>query len=369
MDADTFYDALEGRGVDAGWHQDGAFLGADIRTVNLWVSLSDCGQDAPSLDLVARRVDRILPTGTEGAAYDWAVSSAVVEEVGAGAIVRPEFAPGDALFFDSFCVHQTGATPTMTAFATRSSRGSLRRRRIRWSGYRSSSDALVAPHADPQKFSSPAPRWSCWRAGARAGATARPSRRRPRQSQATVSTRPPVTAPTTTTSIPGPPLEPLILKDAPSGFTRQADSLAATGPVDLDKAVQDDPFTGETEARRLLLAAGFLQGYQRQWATEPGVSQNFIYVYQFETPEAAASYITHWRAAAVAGPTRSAPVPFTPGLPGAVGLKGNDERGSSGLVVFSKGPYAVQAVVTGDAGVDQSGPAAELALAQYALLP
>lgn len=114
MDADTFYDALEGRGVDAGWHQDGAFLGADIRTVNLWVSLSDCGQDAPSLDLVARRVDRILPTGTEGAAYDWAVSSAVVEEVGAGAIVRPEFAPGDALFFDSFCVHQTGATPTMT---------------------------------------------------------------------------------------------------------------------------------------------------------------------------------------------------------------------------------------------------------------
>jgi hypothetical protein len=186
---------------------------------------------------------------------------------------------------------------------------------------------------------------------------------------ATVSTRPPVTAPTTTTSIPGPPLEPLILKDAPSGFTRQADSFAATGPVDLDKAVQDDPFTGETEARQLLLAAGFLQGYQRQWATEPAVSQNFIYVYQFETPEGAASYITHWQAAAVAGPTRSAPVPFTPGLPGSVGLKGNDERGSSGLVAFSKGPYAVQAVVTGDAGVDQSGPAAELALAQYALLP
>jgi hypothetical protein len=36
-----------------------------------------------------------------------------VEEAGAGAIVRPEFAPGDALFFDGMCVHQTGATPTM----------------------------------------------------------------------------------------------------------------------------------------------------------------------------------------------------------------------------------------------------------------
>ena len=112
--ADEFFDALDGRGVDSGWHQDGAFLGADVRTMNLWVSLSDCGRDAPSLDLVARRVDRILPTGTEGAAFDWAASSAVVEEVGAGAIVRPEFAPGDALFFDGFCVHQTGATPGMT---------------------------------------------------------------------------------------------------------------------------------------------------------------------------------------------------------------------------------------------------------------
>ena len=112
--ADQFFDALDDRGVDSGWHQDGAFLGADVRTMNLWVALSECGRDAPSLDLVARRVDRILPTGTEGSAFEWAASTAVVEGVGAGAIVRPEFAPGDALFFDGFCVHQTGATPAMT---------------------------------------------------------------------------------------------------------------------------------------------------------------------------------------------------------------------------------------------------------------
>jgi len=185
----------------------------------------------------------------------------------------------------------------------------------------------------------------------------------------TVSTRPPVTATTTTSSVPGRPLEPMILKVAPSGFPRQPDALAATGPVGLAKAAQDDPFSGENAARQILLAAGFLQGYQRQWATEPAVNQNFIYVYQFETPEGAASYITHWRAAAVAGPTRKAPVPFASALPGAVGLKGNDERGSSGLVLFSKGPYAVQAVVTGDTGVDQSAPDDQLAFAQYALLP
>jgi hypothetical protein len=192
--------------------------------------------------------------------------------------------------------------------------------------------------------------------------------------KAPASTRPPtthpaVTASTTTTSIPGPPLEPLILKVAPSGFDRKADSFADTGPVDLNKAAKDDPFSEENEARRILLAAGFLQGYQRQWATEPAVSQNFVYVYQFETPEGAASYLTQWREAAVAGPTRAAPVPFTPSLPGATGLKTNDDQGSSGLVLFSKGPYAVQAVVTGAPGVDQSEPAGDLAFAQYALLP
>jgi hypothetical protein len=185
----------------------------------------------------------------------------------------------------------------------------------------------------------------------------------------TVSTRPPVTGSTTTTSIPGPPLEPLILKVAPSGFARKPDSFAATGPVDLKKAAQDDPFSKASDARQVLVAAGFLQGYQRQWATEPAVSQNFIYVYQFETPEGAASYLAQWREAAVAGPTRAAPVPFTPSLAGAIGLKTNDTQGSSGLVLFSKGPYAVQAVVTGAPGVDQSEPAGELAFAQYALLP
>ncbi len=112
--SDKFFEALDGRGADSGWHQDGAFLGADVRTMNLWVALSDCGRDAPSLDLVARRVERILPTGTEGAAFDWAASTAVVEALGAGSIVRPDFAAGDALFFDGFLVHQTGANPEMT---------------------------------------------------------------------------------------------------------------------------------------------------------------------------------------------------------------------------------------------------------------
>ena len=42
------------KGGNKGWHQDGRFMGADIRTVNLWIALSDCGSDmaAPELQLV-----------------------------------------------------------------------------------------------------------------------------------------------------------------------------------------------------------------------------------------------------------------------------------------------------------------------------
>ena len=38
--------------TSADWHQDGAFLGSGIRTINMWLSLSQCGADAPGLDIV-----------------------------------------------------------------------------------------------------------------------------------------------------------------------------------------------------------------------------------------------------------------------------------------------------------------------------
>jgi Phytanoyl-CoA dioxygenase (PhyH) len=98
------------------WHQDGAFLGRHARTLNLWLALSPCGRDAPGLDIVPRRLDDILPTGTDGAIFDWSVSPTLVEEAagGANAILRPEFSPGDALLFDHLFVHRTGIAPGMT---------------------------------------------------------------------------------------------------------------------------------------------------------------------------------------------------------------------------------------------------------------
>jgi hypothetical protein len=98
------------------WHQDGAFLGRDVTTLNLWLALSPCGTDAPGLDIVPRRFDEVLPTGTDGALFDWSVSPDLVEEAAGGpdAIQRPEFGPGDALLFDHVFVHRTAIAPGMT---------------------------------------------------------------------------------------------------------------------------------------------------------------------------------------------------------------------------------------------------------------
>ena len=95
------------------WHQDGAFLGRETRTINVWLACSTCGIDAPSLDLVARRLD-LVETGTGSAAFSWSVAREVGDRVGGDDIVRPVFAPGDAILFDHFNLHRTGVAPGMT---------------------------------------------------------------------------------------------------------------------------------------------------------------------------------------------------------------------------------------------------------------
>jgi hypothetical protein len=95
------------------WHQDGAFLG-EVRALNAWLSLSHCGDVAPGLDLVPRRIDHVLPTGTEGAIFEWSVSQTLAEEAaGDAGITRPIFEPGDLLLFDELCLHSTAAEPEM----------------------------------------------------------------------------------------------------------------------------------------------------------------------------------------------------------------------------------------------------------------
>jgi hypothetical protein len=96
-------------GLMADWHQDGSFMGTDIRTINVWVALSACGEghDAPGLDIVARRLDHLVDRGIEGARLDWSVGPGTAERVAQGRIVTPTFEPGDALLFDHFFLHRT----------------------------------------------------------------------------------------------------------------------------------------------------------------------------------------------------------------------------------------------------------------------
>lgn len=99
--------------VPGAWHQDGFFMGP-VRSLNLWLSLSRCGDVAPGLDVLPRRLERYLATNTEEAALDYTISQLKVDEARDGTpILRPIFEPGDALFFDELFLHQTGSDPSM----------------------------------------------------------------------------------------------------------------------------------------------------------------------------------------------------------------------------------------------------------------
>lgn len=98
--------------VRGAWHQDGKFLG-DIRALNLWLSLSRCGDEAPGLDLVPTRIEHLVDAGTDSP-FPIEISQELVEETaGEFGVMRPIFQPGDALLFDELFLHQTGSDPSM----------------------------------------------------------------------------------------------------------------------------------------------------------------------------------------------------------------------------------------------------------------
>jgi hypothetical protein len=101
-------------GTGGAWHQDGHFLGS-VKALNIWISLSRCGDVSPGLDLVPRRLEEIVATGTEGAPLDWTVAQDVAQRLaGERGIVRPIFNPGDALMFDEMFLHTTAIEESMS---------------------------------------------------------------------------------------------------------------------------------------------------------------------------------------------------------------------------------------------------------------
>lgn len=100
----------------ADWHQDGAFLerAVGLRTVNVWLTLTDCGVAAPGLDVLPVRMRELAERGTNGAFFDWSVGNATVEALATETpVVRPVFRAGDALLFDEMNLHRTALSPDM----------------------------------------------------------------------------------------------------------------------------------------------------------------------------------------------------------------------------------------------------------------
>ncbi len=97
----------------AGWHQDGAFMGAGIRSLNIWLALTRCGRDAPGLEVVGRRVEELVPS-RDGTHAAWGINAKDAEAFGGQDIEKPLFDAGDAMLFDHLLVHRTAFNAGMT---------------------------------------------------------------------------------------------------------------------------------------------------------------------------------------------------------------------------------------------------------------
>jgi hypothetical protein len=99
--------------VGGAWHQDGKFMGP-VKALNVWLALSRCGDEAPGLDIVPRRLQEHVTTHEEPG-FDNMVPQRVAEELAGGeiGILRPIFEPGDALLFDELFLHKTASEPGM----------------------------------------------------------------------------------------------------------------------------------------------------------------------------------------------------------------------------------------------------------------
>jgi hypothetical protein len=94
-----------------GMHQDGNFTGSmDIgRSVQFWVPLDPCGEDAPGMEFVPVGLSGILPHGDT-----INVSPSALSMFSPEARFRPVFSPGDVMVFNSETLHGTWSRPEMT---------------------------------------------------------------------------------------------------------------------------------------------------------------------------------------------------------------------------------------------------------------
>ena len=108
--------AVQPEPATTGWHQDGSFLCDDVRAMNVWTALSHCGGSHPAsgLELIPRRCEDIF--SIDQSLGKVSISFEMIEDMKKEfPAATPEFAPGDALFFDEHLLHRTHLEPGLSA--------------------------------------------------------------------------------------------------------------------------------------------------------------------------------------------------------------------------------------------------------------
>ena len=99
------------------FHQDSVAVPVPAPMLSCWVPLNRCGVTAPGLEVVAQRLDAALPI-TDKPATNHArmeIDAALVERHYGENLWHPKFDAGDAMLFDSKCVHRSHVTKAMSA--------------------------------------------------------------------------------------------------------------------------------------------------------------------------------------------------------------------------------------------------------------
>ena len=95
----------------AGWHQEAnVFPTFPLRTLNVWLTLTPCGDDSPSLDVVPRRETQVHDVPGPGFMF---TGKHFDEVAGDAPRVSPRYEPGDAMIFDEMLIHRTNTDHAM----------------------------------------------------------------------------------------------------------------------------------------------------------------------------------------------------------------------------------------------------------------
>ncbi len=99
------------------WHQEMAVFdrastqteAGRLRTVNVWMALSEAGDNAPGFEVLPRRETVVHP-----AERAYAMSDELFDAVRDRDYASPLYGPGDAMIFDEWLLHRTKSDPSMT---------------------------------------------------------------------------------------------------------------------------------------------------------------------------------------------------------------------------------------------------------------